>query len=383
MERLRNNYTSINVVAREILAVAPSKVIPRFYVGEEETIFETLSQVAQLCPRLRRLTGAIAREEAASVLTQSEDTPEAASTLRVSQEINLLPPLSEMKLMPKPLNEEGIFQLEHDLAGPLQWVVGYGKEVLPESYLRFIEALKLFGKLRYRFSSISIEDNTRLLIPYSELLRKTSEQHILTAIQRALEDNIPFGNYEIYEARSVFRELAGLSPRKYASNFPLLGTVREFTRDRKFYDKNTLLPVEVAFDPNSTDPVVYMDKGDIFRMLRNLLRDAVTHGEGPVIKPIIKIADSQDCAYLLIYSQGALEEKVLQLIGQHPYTTQDRISTPHGYGKVGARRLLEALWHSLGASRKKVEQLMANLWMNTTYQGTPHVRWNAPLPYAS
>lgn len=381
MEKLGKDYISITDMSEGILAVAPGEVIPRYYTGEKETIFETLCQVAKFCPRLGRLAGAIAREEAASVLAQSKDTLEEASALRVSQEINLLPHLSEIKLGPKPLSKMDLFQLEHDLAGSLQWVVGHGENALPESYLRFLETFHFFGKLRHRF--VNIGDNTQLLTAYGDLIRKVSEQHILPAIQRALEDNVPFGNYEIYESRSAFRELAGLSPKKYASNFPLLGTVREFTRDREFHDKNTGQPVEVAFDPNSTDPVVCMDKGDLFRMLRNLLRDAVTHGEGPVIKPTIKIEALQDYVNLFIYSQGALEEEVLQLIGQYPYTTQDKGSTPHGYGKVGARRLLDALWNSLGASSTRVKQLMVDQWMNTMYQGTPHVRWKAPLPYTS
>lgn len=210
-------------------------------------------------------------------------------------------------------------------------------------------------------------------------MRQYISSTILPALTDAIAYDIPMGNYEVHEMRSALRELLGLSPTLWATIIPLRTTLEQFIQDRQFYDKNSHKPVIVSFDDDSPDPQVFIDVGDLYRMMRNLLRDAVTHGEGPHVTPVVRIKQEPNCVLLEVLSPGVLEQHVLSVISKQPYTTQ-RGEAPHGYGKIGARRLLESLWQSLGVSTVDIQNLLKNHWSNTMLEGNPHVCWNAPLP---
>ena len=141
--------------------------------------------------------------------------------------------------------------------------------------------------------------------------------------------------------------------------------------------ENTGFPVRVSIDDQFDNPLVYFDRGSLYRMLRNLLRDAVTHGEGNVITPTIQIEKSGNIGYLRIYSPGSLPSKVLKIIGKKPYSSSGEAH--HGFGKVNAKNLLTDFLKSLGMNDRHIEELMQKQWQNVQYSGKPHVRWQAPF----
>ncbi|OGG08444.1 hypothetical protein A2154_04690 [Candidatus Gottesmanbacteria bacterium RBG_16_43_7] len=86
----------------------------------------------------------------------------------------------------------------------------------------------------------------------------------------------------------------------------------------------------------------------------------------------------------LVYSRNSAASliyvSILQIIGKVPYTSRNRGEQPHGYGKVGARKLITGLWSALGLKLSDIDILLQNHWANTDYNGVPHVCWTAPLP---
>lgn len=361
-----------------IINSIPAESVLRFYGdGDEETIFETLSHLPKEHPELKDLSEAIFRHEALSTVSLTPATNQERVSDDLIPQLEALPDLSKFEFPKGSFEKKELKQLEHDLAGPLFFVFGH-EEQLSESHLVFLNSLEGFAKLRYRYANV--QGDLQLPEAYSELIRKYCEFVLIPDATSAIEDKLPIGNYEFYQARSVYRELAGLDPRLFAEEFPLRTAVEDFIGKRNLRDKNSGKPVEISIDSSSEDPFVCIDKGDLYRMLSNLLRDAVTHGDGSVIKPVILIEELNDHVSLSIYSPGILEERALKVIGRIPYTTKDQGSRPHGYGKVGARKLLEDLWRSFGASKKRVDELLKNHWSNTTYNKEPHVRWKAPIP---
>lgn len=380
MERPKPSRMPLSAVTEFIQSSIPKDIIPSFYAGEEASIFQSLEKVSQVCPNLTGLVEGIYKKEVEEIITSYPDQIEIITRRNLNEMIRTLSPLKTITFHPQRLGKDEIFQLNHDMSSPLMRFFGKGIENMPKSYMTFYHLFHLFSELRYRYANE--ERNKVLTLNYSDLLRKFCEHGLVPCLNEAVKDPVPFGNYELYEARSAFREVAQISPKRYAETFPLLTEVNNFVRDREFHDKNMQKPVRVIFDSESTNPHVFMDKGDLFRMMRNLLRDAVVHSGASVLQPIIKIEETPECTYLSVFSEGVLEQRVLQTIGRKPYTTQDRGEVPHGYGKVGARKLLEALWKSIGATPWKLNRLMNNHWSNVDYNGTPHIRWKAPIPYA-
>jgi len=347
---------------------------------DRERILETLNGLSNEHPELRDLSESIFRHEALSILSLAPATSPERVSGDLRSQLEALPDLSKFEFPKGSLEADELFQLEHDLAGPLQFIFGQEKN-FSESHFLFYKSLDHFSKLRWRYAGI--QDDLQLSDAYSELVRKYCQFVLIPNATSAIEDKLSIGNYEFYQARSVYRELAGLDPKSFAEEFPLRTTVEKFIGERKFHDKRLERLVEVVVDTSSEDPFVYIDKGDLYRMINNLLIDAVAYGEGTVIKPAILIEELNDHVSLSIFSPGALEKKVLEVIGKIPYTTSDEDSKSHGYGKVGARKLLETLWASLGKTKERIDELFENHWSNTTYQKKPHVRWNAPIPIAA
>lgn len=291
------------------------------------------------------------------------------------------------------ISKKILFQFGHDTAGNALW---YFREYAPigsvhEKAIRQVPLI--FDNICYCYEHhhdnyLLLTDNTkanqeRLVKGYLALMRGIAKDLVIPQINDALKIPIDMGNFELYELRSAYRELFDMPPLSFAEKFLLKDEVDEFIKKRRFSDKNLKLPVEVEITENSNNSMVFMDKGDLFRQLRNLLRDAVTHATGDVIKPIIQIDTNSHFVYLCIYSPGVLDEKTLKIIGREPYTTQDRGDKPHGYGKVGARKLITKLWQALGASEQYIENLLENHWANTTFRDQPYVVWSAPLPLAT
>lgn len=381
MERQKGHLSSLQNISQYILSTVPRDAIPYFF-DDKRSIFETLDAISSFTPGLNRLVEWIYRKEVELLTVSAQDYLGEDQKQALYHQVSNLPHLSR-PIFSSILNKDQIFQLEHDLASPLGWVSG--QHNLPTTYHNFFDRYKSFGELRYRLASV--HNDKTLQIAYSSLTRDYAKEVILPSVQKALNDYVPFGTYELLETRSAFRELVSVSPRKFATHFTLLTAVTSFVKERvqgeKLRDKNTGKFIDVSFDPESTNPTVFMDEGDLYRMLRNLLRDAVTHGEENFIRPIVKVEAANECVYLSVYSAGHLEKRVLQMIGKKPYTTQDRGNVPHGYGKVGARKLLETLWRSIGVPPWEINRLLHDHWTNTTYEGRPHVRWKAPIPYAS
>jgi hypothetical protein len=352
----------------------------KFSLGISERYRHGLSVIGQLCPEVRDLSGGIYRREIERIIGKNEGAIDGA----VQNEITVL--LSQLPSLPEStgeevLDKEELFLLEHDMAGPLSWFFGqwYSEGETPKSINEFYSSYKVWLEIRY--GSAGAKDG-KLQAAYSRLIRQYSRLRMVPVINEALKEKLTFGNFELYEARSAYRELAQINPAEFAEELPLREAVAEFVTRRKFRDKNTTKPVKISFDEDSENPVVFMDKGDLYRMTRNLLRDAVVHSPAPVIKPVIRIKTGGNCAYMEIYSEGELTKRVLRAISRKPYTTQDRGERPHGYGKVGARRLLESLWQSLGKKPAQIRELMQNHWSNVTYRDRSYVRWQAPIPLA-
>lgn len=369
------NYSSLKELDDLFGKNLPKGLIPRFY-SDDESIYITLSRIAQNCPPGADLVLFVANLEAAQVTSKLPETEK----MRAKKLTSSFPDSSDSVFSSPPLEKKELSQLDHDLSNKLNLICVYEKE--PGSYIKFLKFYNLFARLRYRHANLKDEDGF-LRPAYGNLIRNLSKELILPAIDSALQDKVPFKNYEMFEARSCFRELALVDPKKYAEAFLLRSLIVDFVENRRFFDKNTGQAVEISFKDGSSDPTVFMDRGDLYRILSNLLRDAVVHTRESAVRPIIGIEEQRDCVYLLIYSQGSLAEKVLKIIGRQPYTTQDKRDVPHGYGKVGARKLLEDLWCSLGLNSDKIEELMEDHWANVSLGGLPCVRWRAPIPYSA
>jgi hypothetical protein len=371
---LNQSYLSLSALARKFRPHIPEKIT--FY-SSGESIFDYLLNAAEN-PRIKELSLALFRTEAETVLqTPGVVIPDAGPILGELPELNKLSPdnFDQQKV-----TEFDMFLLIHDTQTPMRefqldmYMKGYKLEPLIKSILVFNHL-----SFPYELQLDNPDADSKTVEAYTRLMKLTAESVVIPKINRTLTGSpMPIGNYELLELRSAMREFAGLSPLTYAEKFNLLETVSGFIRNRKFTEKHTHQPVNVEITADSAEPEVFMDKGDLYRMLRNLLRDAVTHGKGDEIKPVIKISQSRECALLQIFSPGELGSETLKVIGTRPYTTQERGERLHGYGKVGAQLLLTALLNSLKLPAGK---LLANHWQNGSLGGFPHVIWTAPLPY--
>lgn len=377
--RKENPSHSIDSAATIILRLVPREILPIYGASRKHTIIASLQEVTKVAPDLHGLTSAVLKEEGDILMQQHGDALHGLTRLFLRRELSFLPSLPT-DLFTEPLfDKQSLFIVGHDVGKSFS---NFVEKAHVHELTRIQRHFFLYDKLRYRYEESIYEHHTRLPYAYARLMRRYIDSTILPAIEDATVYDIPIGNYEVHEMRSALRELLGLSPTLWATSVPLRTTLEQFIQDSQFYDKNSYKPVIVSFDEDSPDPQVYIDVGDLYRMMRNLLRDAVTHGEGPHVTPIIRIKQETDCVYLEVLSPGALEDHVLRVISKQPYTTQ-RGEAPHGYGKVGARRLLESLWQSLGVSTMDIQNLLKNHWSNIMLRGVPYVQWSAPLPFGS
>lgn len=330
--------------------------IPRYYShGDEERITVTLSRIAEHHPALSDFALGIVRKELEAVGVVS----------------NRLPALRDDD-MPTSLVKDEIFQVDHDIAGPLQLLMGFHED--DPSYKPVLESYRIFSKLRW---ALALHEDERFPVWYSQMIRLYSAEVIVPTLNQAIINNSSERCYTLYEMRSAFRELAGTSSVEFAQRFDVRSEVARFIADNPIEEKRSQKPVRAVID-SSSDLTVYMDKGDLYRMLRNLLRDAVTHSEGEEITPHITVTGQPDHAALCVLSSGTLPEDVLAVIGKRPYSITKE--PQHGYGKVGAARLLKAMLRAMGFSEERIDELFQHHWANVTYQGAPHVRWYAPVP---
>lgn len=368
-----------------ISALVPTEWLPRDPSFPKPTILATLHDAVSDVPVLESLAAAVVRKETQILLESHSKDISAFTYTTLTRIIENLPVLPE-SIQNEPLfDHHELFILEHDTAAPLN-------NVQDRIYLKhpdfipvcetLIAARKTYGQLRYRYEETTYHAISDLSHAYNKLMKEYILLSVLPVLQDTLRAGLPIGTSELYELRSAYRELVKLDPLTWAVSLPLRTTLEEFIQNQKFRDKNTQKPVTVQFAEDCPDPRVFIDPGDLFRMTRNLLRDAVTHGDGPTITPIIHIREQDSVVEYSIYSPGQLDPQTLAIIGKEPYTTQDRGAKLHGYGKVGARKLLTSLWESVGASPVTIDTLFNNHWSNTTLDGSPFVRWTAPLPVA-
>jgi hypothetical protein len=297
----------------------------------------------------------------------------------IAQQLPNLDSLPKTAFDQNPISNHDLFLLMHDTGNTLAnflWDL-YIKKFQPKDFRKKDQTFEQLAKLLGNQLS-NPDHDPNVVQAYSRLLKTAASDLVIPEINKLLGSILPIKDFILREYRSALREFVGLSPLTFAEPFPLKTVVSEFIQNQKFEDKNTHLPVEVKLTSDSPDPIIYMDRGDLYRMLRNLLRDAVTHGTGSVIEPIIRISDSDACALLQIYSPGSLDPQTLSIISHKPYTTQDRGEVLHGYGKMGARQLLENLLRWMGLP---AEKLLKNHWRNTMFNNIPHVVWTAPLPH--
>lgn len=283
-------------------------------------------------------------------------------------------------------------QLRHDLGGAGGLQVGYPSaekyilKNLSSQQSELFDCMDSLGNFEPYFSvlcfaNFPVQLKKQFMFVYA---KKIVLPDINTLIGSKVSENIPQFKHGLFEARSAYSELVKDNPQKYAEKFKLGDVIEEFIETEQFNDKNMQKPVIVTLEKNIHNPDVYFDRGALYRMLRNLLRDAVTHSESKVLKPVIGIYENtvDGCANVQIFSEGQLDGETLENISRIPYTTQHdkEVGRPaHGYGKVGARRLLENFWNSLG-KKIDVDKLMVDHWKNTKYNNVPSVRWNAPIP---
>ncbi len=357
-----------------------------FYDFHTTTLFQSLVAISQEAPELESLAAAVMKEELQLIEKIHAKDISKSNFITLSRITESLPSLPS-SIGSEPLIDPNALALfGHDTG--IQYIV-----VLDNTFLHYRNRLPLlsslnqricyFNSLHHQYQRPQSENPTLLTHAYAKLMKVYVEKSVLPEITNTLHKNIPIGIFQLYEMRSAYRELVGLDPKLYATTLPLRTTLEEFIETQKFEDKNTRKPVKVQFTEDCSNPLVFIDPGDLFRMTRNLLRDAVTHGEGVIITPLIHIAERDGYVEYSIYSPGHLDKATLAIIGRQPYTTRNRGERLHGYGKVGARKLLTALWKSLGTSPGTIESLLKHHWSNTTLAGSPFVRWSAPLPMAA
>ena len=358
--------------------------LPWYPSSARPTILDTLGDTMQDVPMLEPLALAALRNECLIIMQRYATDMSPTQFANLSGVVDSLPSLSS-DIPEVPLfDDQELFLLGHDTSGLFYALKDRAYRDYRESIRLFEQLsrrLRMFDQLRYRYSETRLDlFPTELSHAYARLMREYATYSVLPAIQEMLQLNLPTESYVLYELRSGYRELLKLDPTTFATFLPIRTTIEQFVQKQKFQDKNTRKPVQVQFTDDCADPLVYIDPGDLYRMTRNLLRDAVTHGDGPIIIPIIDIKENGSFVWYSIYSPGHLSEAILAIIGKQPYTTQDRGETLHGYGKVGARKLLKALWETLGASPVAIESLFVHHWTNIFIGDNPFVRWSAPLP---
>lgn len=139
---------------------------------------------------------------------------------------------------------------------------------------------------------------------------------------------------EYFEVRSTIHTFAGLDP--VIEDVSLPDEVTWFLKDRTFQNKNeSQLPVVPIIDIKGDIPDVLLDRGILFRILRNLLNDVAAHGAsvGDHIPARITIKKKGAMVILSVTNPGYLPKEILMIIGKEHYTRQDddRI---HGTGKI-------------------------------------------------
>lgn len=382
-EKLSTPTSRLEQAIDTIRTIVSPDWLPYFYTNKHATILHTLQEVVRDVPGLEPLATAVIQNELLEIQRQHNRDMPLRARITLPRVIKALPPLSKSILNEPLFDHQELFLLEHDTTTSFS-------NVILKVYTRHRNILPIFdtvdqrtnnySRLRYRYDETIKNHLTPLTHAYAKLMKEYVVHAVLPTMQKTLQMKLPIGTFELYELRSAYRELVGVDPTTWAVSLPLRTTLKQFVQSQTFHDKNTQKPVEVQFAEDCANPLVFIDPGDLFRMTRNLLRDAVTHGEGPTITPIIHIKVNDGVVEYSIYSPGYLDSRTLAVIGRQPYTTRDRGDTPHGYGKVGARKLLTALWKSLGASPTSIESLLKHHWSNTTLGGYPFVRWTAPLP---
>jgi hypothetical protein len=352
----------------------------------QPSILNSLNIIGISFPDLEPLTAALEKQEILiSLDIYAHQVPRNIQHL-IRRALTDMPDLPDT-ISSEPLLTDDDFKLiRHDdsnrFVGELDKIYTYHRDTYPQFSKIYTHNAHL-SWLEYNFAAAEDKQcSASVLHGYSTLIQEYIARYLLPSINDAIDAHAPVNEFVLLETRSAYREMAHLSPTTFAESFPIRTALEQFVRSQEFVDKNTHKAVEVTFSGDDCDPIVYMDPGDLYRMTRNLLRDAVTHGEGQCITPVIHIETDGRIVEYSIYSPGQLDAQTLSIIGRKPYTTQDRGYTPHGYGKVGARRLLVSLWDTLGASAREIEQIMKDHWTNTTVNGEPFVRWKAPLPAA-
>jgi len=361
-----------------IRAIVPREWLPCYPNFPQPTIVDTLEEAVRDVPSLESLALATLKHECLIV-------QQTHPNRKLRQQTDSLPALPRTIQDEKLFSDHDLFLLGHDTAAPLNIV----QDQIYLRHSKFIPTIKplihvgtVFHRLGYQYSETLYDKSDYLSYAYAKLMREYIHQAVLPVIQNTINARLPIGIFELHELRSGYRELVELDPLTWAVTLPLRATLEQFIESQTFRDKNTQKPVHVQFSNDCANPLVVIDPGDLFRMTRNLLRDAVTHGDGPTITPLIHITERDGVVEYSIYSPGQLDAKTLAIIGKQPYTTKDCGDRPHGYGKVGARKLLTALWNALGVSPRDIESLLHDHWSNTMLDGSPFVRWTAPLPIA-
>jgi hypothetical protein len=330
--------------------------IPHYpFYNHEELITVSLVRIAAEHPVLSDFALGIVRKELEAV----------------GAEVDRLPVLQDHTMPPSFVKEE-IRQFEHDMVIPLQ--VTMSNHENDPSYKPVFNSYNFFSKLQY---ALNDHQGEQFQAWYSQMIRLFSAEVMTPTVNHAIMKNIPDKSYMLHEIRSAYREIAGISPLVFAEQFQLGSEVGEYIADNSIFDKNTGKSVRAVID-KCDDVRVTMDRGDLYRMLRNLLRDAVTHGTGDVITPHVTVTAQSDHAALCVLSPGRISADVLAVIGTKPYsiTREPR----HGYGKVGAAGLLKAMLRATGFSDERIDELFRHHWSNVTYQDAPYVRWYAPVP---
>lgn len=191
---------------------------------------------------------------------------------------------------------------------------------------------------------------------------------------------------EALEARSIIHDLTGLPP--VIEKVDLVSLVKSFiSPERMFRDKNTqaLVVPEIYIEDEEKSIHVLLDRGILFRTLRNLLNDVAAHGERQksIIPAKISIRREGRNVTLSVANPGKLPTDQLQLIGRQVYSTSG--GKEHGYGKVSISQMFGKLFQVIGINPKDIIPVLDNQWKNikrtsfkSGYVGEA-VRWQMEL----
>jgi len=88
-------------------------------------------------------------------------------------------------------------------------------------------------------------------------------------LTRILKDHCLWVTMKLREYRSALRNLPDCRHSRSPRNFPWRPQLLILSATGNLPIKHTQKPVKVEIDSDSVDPIVFMDKGDLFRMTRN------------------------------------------------------------------------------------------------------------------